>query len=907
MQLTTPNTSPATSPIPMIICPTSHDDWDWQMTFEQYYETAFSGYGVKGIFDSVTTIFAGTTSQDGDFRFSHTEACYLRRYLHDYPEKAAVLRAAGNRFCVLGGGITSPDNQVCHGEVFIRNYLTGHQYLKSVNLIGNVFLVAWLPDDFGHDPQLPVLLEALGMKAAALSRIPGSPQPTLCPSKQPADSTVRKDGLAFHWPGGDGSRVLTHFMPATYFGITAGETNLQDTAQSMQDFLSGHGGDTWPGGVIFATQGGDWQFPDSSVPGGNAGAYNWEGAISATVTSGDITALSQLGTFADYYQRLIASASDIPTDLLYAENYWTGYFASRPQLKIDHYQAAQWLLGAEVIGSILAIYAGTSSQDQAELAAAIARAWHLLVPTSHHDFVTGTAPDTVYQVPNPPKKEVWDSSGQLAMSSKAATLANEALNLGLSQLANTATATPQPGEIAVMVFNQIGRDLPDTAMVEMADPSGGTTDYLVRVGTSVGRVQRSSENTLLFQVPGMRSMAYQIVYLVPLGTVKPAPLATPASGDFSFSNDNTVNLVVSQSNGWAITQLAIGGKGYVQASAPANQIGIWNDAGNLYQFGMEFTTGCAEGSFDFDSNLTGGTGSLVEAGPIRWRFLGNLTDASGNAYTTQYDLIRGETLVRITTTGAAPGTSAPPGFSVLASFPTQTPEGETASVLEYGTSYFWENRDPQQSWSGLTFRASHDFAQLATAAGDSVAAVYHNGIPAWTIDGSVLRGCLLRNTPGGLRGASGSDTDSHTQSYTLDVCAQPAITGYPLRTSLYAQTRLYAAVLAATTAATMPETAQLASVVQPDAVLRVAKTDAPSEARRSLILRVQQARKDGQQLDIDLPFLANSGPVSPEIVTALETIPERHPAVSVSGTTASFTADRAVWTMKVPIGAGNAA
>ncbi len=906
--MTKPNTPASASPIQMIVCPTTHNDWDWQYTFEQYYET-MNNYGVKGILDSVIENFEGTTGQDQAFCFSYTEMGFLRRYLHAHPKKAAVLREAGTRFCVLGGGITSPDNQVSHCEVFIRNYLTGHQFLNSVRLMGNVFLVAWLPDDFGHDPQLPVLLEALGMQAAALSRIPGSPQPTLCPDQQPADGDVREAGLSFWWPASDGSQVLTHFMPATYYGITNNPNNnlnLQDTVECMQFFLDGNATATWPGGVIFATQGGDWQFPDSSLDSTNANAYDWADAIGASVTSGAVTVQGQVGTFADYYQSLMQSAGDIPTETLFAENYWTGYFASRPQLKIDHYQAAQWLLGAEVLGSILAVYGGASTEQRAELAAALDDAWHLLVPTTHHDFVTGTSPDDIYKVPSPTGEQVWDSYGQLDMSRRALTLANDALNLGLRQLAGAVTATPQPGEIAVVVFNQIGCDLPATAIVEMADPSNGATNYQVRVGANLSPVQTSSENTLLFQVAGMESMSYQVVYLVPQGPRTPPPPSVPVTGDFSFSNNGTVNLTVSQSKGWAITTLQVGGHNYVQPGAAANQMGVWNDSGNLYQFGMEFTSGCSTGSFRFKSPLTGGTGTPVESGPIRWRFLANLKDFSGNAYTTQYDLILGETLVRITTTGAAPGTTAEnsPGYSVVTSFHMQTAAGATASVLEYGTSYFWENRNPQQSWRGLTFRASHDFAQLATSAGDAIAAVYHNGIPAWTIDGSILRGCVLRNTPAGGRGAWGSDTDSHTQAYTLDVSAQPAISGYPLRTSFYAQTKLYAAVVASTTAATMTATAQLASVAQTNAVLRVGKTDAPSAAGRNLILRVQQSCTEAQQLDIDLPFLGNSGQIQPEIVTALETVPARRTVVRLNGTTASFRADRAVWTMKVPIGPG---
>jgi alpha-mannosidase len=897
------STPEPSSAVPMIICPTTHNDWDWQDTFEEYYQTASNGFGVQGILESVATILGGSSQQEKAFRFSYAEVGFLRRYLEDHPGDAAVLKAAGRRFCLLGGGITSPDNQACHGEVFIRNYLTGHEYLRSVGLIDNVFLVAWLPDDFGHDPQLPALIEALGMRSLALSRIPGSPQPVLCPTQQPANDDVRANGLSFYWPGNDGSKVLTHFMPATYYGITNGllDTEMSSASeiqQGIQSFLdANYDGVVWPGGTIFATEGGDWQFPTSSAPGGTAsGAYDWIDVndVSISSTSGDVTASCRLGTFADYHAALMRSTDDIPTFVLYAENYWTGYFASRPQLKIDQYQAAQLLIGAEVLGSILAVHAGTRAPGRAKLAEAIAGAWNLLVPTTHHDFVTGTSPDDVYQVPDAPTPPSWDSSGQLPMSAQAVTLAAGAMSLAMTQLASAAGATPSAGEIPVVVFNQVGCDLPDTALVEMADPSGGTTDYDVRVDDQVGFVQRSSDGTLLFQVPGMRSMSYRIVYLVPLKGLRPVWTPTDATGVVTMSNDGLVTLTLSEDDGWAITQLAIANRSYVQQNDTwANRIGIWNDDGGIYQFGMEYMTDCTPGTFEFASFPAGQGGTVLESGPLRWRFSGTLE----GGLATQYDLVRGETLVRITTAGAADANT-----SVLTSFSMQTPAGEVGSVLEYGTSCYWENRDPQQSWKGLTFRASRDFAQLATADA-AVAAVYHNGIPAWTIDGSILRGCLLRNTPGGDRGAKGSDDGSHTQSYTLDVQGRLAVTGHPLRTALYAQTPLRALEVAPQPDGTLPESAQLASVAQTDAVLRVGKMNpASDEGIRSLILRVQRAATGAQRLDVELPFLAGGGlRVTPEIVTALETVPDDAPTVVLWGTTASFEADRALCTMRVPI------
>ncbi|KAJ6528251.1 glycosyl hydrolases family 38 N-terminal domain-containing protein [Mycena vulgaris] len=882
----------------MMVCPTSHNDFDWQQTFGGYYTCSSNNFGVHGILESVATILE---SKDTDFRFSYAEVAFLRQYLNDDPAKAAVFNDT-EQFCLLGGGITSPDNQVAHSEVFIRNYLTGHEYLDSVGLLDNIFPVVWVPDDFGHSPQLPVLVEALGMKAIGLSRIPGSPQPSLCPEEQLAAADVRGNGTSFYWPGRDGSSVLTHFMPETYYGISG--FNSTNAHAGMEGFLAACSDCVWPGGTIFATEGGDWQYPNSTVPKGTA-PYNWTGVpgpLNSSVTG-------RLATFAEYYNTLMDNPIALRNFTLFAENYYTGYFASRPQLKIDHYQAARLLIGAEVLASILTIYNGTTPDMRADLQARIGAGWDLLVPTTHHDFVAGTACDEVYYSggscgnslcphPSPEVGGVWDSKGQLSMSNQTVALARDAMNTAMDQLSLVAAWTPQPNIVPVVVFNQLGLNLPDTAMVEMDDPSGGKVSYEVVVDNTVGPVQRSWDGKLLFQVPGMLSMAYMVVQLRP--SSGPTPPFTPrsiTSPTFLFGN-GAVNLTLGQASGWAIEDLTIGGRSYVQPGAAANRIELWQDDGNLYQFGMEFifSQGCGTGTFAPDSPLEAASANLLENGPIRWRFNASLDDAFGNVYLMQYDLVRGETLVHINTTGAAPQQNG--GWSVVTSFPMQTADGETASALEYGTAYFWEDREPQTSWDGLTFRASHDFAQLVTTqGGTAVAAVYHNGIPAWTINATTLHGVLLRNTPAVQRAASGKDNGTHSQYYTLDVQSQLASTGYPLRTSLYAHTPLRAVPLDLSQhLSTMPAAAQLASVFPRDIVLAVGKT-----SNSSLVLRIQRSDPTNQDVEVDLPWRFNSEGPLPSIVSALETPIDSAPPVTTSRASMSFRANRVLMTMNVPL------
>jgi hypothetical protein len=262
----------------------------------------------------------------------------------------------------------------------------------------------------------------------------------------------------------------------------------------------------------------------------------------------------------------------------------------------------------------------------------------------------------------------------------------------------------------------------------------------------------------------MLSMAYKVIRLQSLGGSPKLPFVPQGinNATFLFRND-AVNLTLARDFGWAIANLTIHNKSYVQPGAPANRIGLWEDSGNIYQFGMEFIDGCTTGTFSPHSSLNStGTAQLVENGPIRWRFNATLKDTFGNLYATQYDLVRSESLVRINTTGAAPQSG---GWSVMASFPMQTADGARGMVLEYGTVSF---REPQKSWAGPTFRANHDFSQLvARQNGAAVAAVYHNGMPAWSTNGTTLHGVLLRNTPGAARSANGTDNGTHSQHYTF--------------------------------------------------------------------------------------------------------------------------------------------
>lgn len=153
----------------LVVCPTSHMDWDWISSFEEYYKQGPEGSGAtEGAVQSVLGQAFSLAQPRSTFHFSLAEVGWLQRFLVD--QGGTVPATLSQALTLLGGGITSPDNLVCDGEVFVRNYLLGRAWVKAVGLGSALSNVSWMPDDFGHDPELPIILSAMGLGAVGFAR-----------------------------------------------------------------------------------------------------------------------------------------------------------------------------------------------------------------------------------------------------------------------------------------------------------------------------------------------------------------------------------------------------------------------------------------------------------------------------------------------------------------------------------------------------------------------------------------------------------------------------------------------------------------------------------------------------------------------------------------------------------------
>ncbi|RKH14608.1 hypothetical protein D7X74_19850 [Corallococcus sp. CA047B] len=886
----------------ILICPTTHIDWDWVFTFDQYYASNNQALGsnngrdtVQNIFNAAGALFAKRIG----FTFSVTEVGFLQRYARDNPGGIAIFAAAGADFCLMGGGVTSPDNLVSNGELFIRNYLVGRTWAKQVGLAGNLYDSAWLPDDFGHDPQLPVVLNAMGLTTAGLSRVPGSPQgsPGAAPINPVGPSIAAQlnaNGLVFQWQAGDGSSITALYMPDTYGTVgylSAG--NISSNAQTVNQFV--HQYKTgWPNGLRFIPVGIDFATP--SVTNGSGQQWSWLDVTDSynKLYGSENGVRGTTGTWKTYMDAVLMGPGTLPVNApLNAQNYWTGYFASRPELKTNQYAAARALMSAEVISAILRTSSSYAASSLDALDSTIWNGWEVIAPSTHHDFVTGTSPDNVYQ------------GEQLPLSRQGVSVATDVLSQGMDKLAQGISAKPQADEIPVVVCNTLGFDRALGLLAEVSHPP--EDDRFRRVQSVRGRkgllpIQRAANGSILFTADPP-SVGYETVYLSTQAPPGPIATATSPVGDTVTLSNDLISATLSKAAGWGISQLSFGVDGKTHtlfaSGGVGNQLRFYNDSGNIYQFGNEPYASSSPpvyGTFSQSMSATfvGGDARWLEQGPLRYRLQAVVTEQhSGHTFTLEYSLVAGERFLRMKLTGASPS-----GMSVVVAFPMVGDSGTVPTTLSYGTPHFQQDVLPVPNWPGPTFVATHDYVVPCVQQGSQpVGGIYHRGIPAWTLDSEgVLLGVVLRNTPGGGRGASGSDSGTHHQEYLL---APPVYVGgtprlvTPLKDALSVTTRLEARLITGGEGGALAETASLGRVTatnagtpveEQDVMIRVARVQAPGAAGgyptgcgttsgaipSSLVVRTEKRNSNATQLTVQLPFLGNSSTAETQAVTALE-------------------------------------
>ncbi|MFZ1010424.1 MAG: hypothetical protein WAN65_26530 [Candidatus Sulfotelmatobacter sp.] len=443
----------------------------------------------------------------------------------------------------------------------------------------------------------------------------------------------------------------------------------------------------------------------------------------------------------------------------------SGCYGSRPGIKILHHRTLRNLLAAELFsliaswgqssGGSLSIGTGVTQQDR------LLEAWNLLVPSTHHDYITGTAIPDVFH------------TEQMGLLEQAASLSRGILEDTLRTVAGA--IKPQnvqsPSLFPVAVFNPLGFSRENEVAYICGDDVKNAS--ITVSGTSY---QKTNDGGLLFAASAP-ALGYQTAYLTnadnpPANPVVVSPPANPVSATQVNISNGLVSATLQQNSTgiWGLTSvidLATGTQ-LINQNSFANQLLFYQENGDEYQFGNELTEP-AWNLADVSAYLSNPAIEIVESGTFRAIVRTSFTYNDGSTqleYVMEYIMYASEAMLRMRTKGAAPMIQTGPytGYSVLTSF-LLNPALPIDTVVR-GTPYHWTGVMPnwispqQVYWNGPMFMPTHNFV-IPQASGAALCAIYHSDVPAWGIsyewnsanqsfdqNNATLYGCLWRNGNG---------------------------------------------------------------------------------------------------------------------------------------------------------------
>ena len=385
----------------LIFAESSHWDPNWLLTSEQYYERR-----IRHILHAAIEAL----KKEPRRVFSIECIFFLKMFWDRNPDQQDILRDLINqgRMRLSGSGMTTPDTVLPDTEALMRDYLIGQEWLRQ-NYMTREPQTAYLTDDFGYSPTVPDIFSALGYDKVVLTRVDGMyfvatdfRPPWLFPRPGSSAELLGKDlkTLDFVWRGPGGSRVLCHWNAFSYFqgdmialsgiirwmGRNVGfpARSPGKVAKKIDSYIR-QLSPLSPTPYMFCPIGCDFvdPIPDlvSLLDGYNRTRYRDTGVYAVNAGLDD-------------YMELVSCYKDSLHELeLDINPYWMGFYASRPEMKRRCKKLCQDLILGE---KLLA-----ATDDETAAALGVDRelnlAWETLAVSNHHDFITGTSPDKVWE------------------------------------------------------------------------------------------------------------------------------------------------------------------------------------------------------------------------------------------------------------------------------------------------------------------------------------------------------------------------------------------------------------------------------------------------------------------------------------------------------------------------------
>ncbi|HEX6245183.1 MAG TPA: hypothetical protein VFZ61_29880, partial [Polyangiales bacterium] len=406
---------PADAARVLIFGESSHWDTNWLETSEEYFRRR-----IEPIFEAVLRAL----EQDPQRVYCLESLFFLKLYWERHPERQAALRRLFERrqLRMLASSFTTPDTLLPHPETILRDFQLGYDWLVR-NGLPAAPGTAYFPDNFGHSPHLPSLMQAVGVRAVGLTRIDG--MYFVACDYRPRDHFPRPGSTAellekvyrshdFVWRDDDGAEILCHWNAHTYFQgdmlAHAGIIRWNGRSFALPWRTRGHIARRIDGYVrqlqpsartpyLFCPIGMDFNDPIVDLR-ALLHRYNRENYP----RTGTWTVLAGMD---DYFALIDCHRAALPVLHADPNPYWMGFLATRPEVKQRSVRIARTLLLAEKLAAV--------SAPEAGLTEALSQGWNTLVLTNHHDYIPGTSPDRVWEEEQKPWLDSAEASARRAL------------------------------------------------------------------------------------------------------------------------------------------------------------------------------------------------------------------------------------------------------------------------------------------------------------------------------------------------------------------------------------------------------------------------------------------------------------------------------------------------------------
>lgn len=423
----------------VFVVPHSHNDPGWKLTVEEYYDRQS-----RHILDTIVD----TLSKDVRRKFIWEEMSYLERWWRDATDEkreAFTNLVHNGQLEIVGGGWVMNDEANSHYFAIIEQMMEGNMWLNDT--IGVVPKNSWAIDPFGYSSTMAYLLRRMGFENMLIQRTHYELKKELALHKN-LEYIWRQS-----WDAEETTDIFVHMMPFYSYDIphTCGpepaiccqfdfarmrafvyelcpwgqhpvETNQENVKERALKLLDQYKKKStlYRTNTLLVPLGDDFRY--ISIDEAEAQFRNYQLIFDYINSNPSLNAEANFGTLEDYFRTLRDEAERInysrPGEVgssqiggfpslsgdffTYADrqqDYWSGYYVSRPFFKAVDRVLEQTLRASEMMMAFLLGYCQRAQCEKfpTGFSYKLTAARRNLALFQHHDGVTGTAKDHVVE------------------------------------------------------------------------------------------------------------------------------------------------------------------------------------------------------------------------------------------------------------------------------------------------------------------------------------------------------------------------------------------------------------------------------------------------------------------------------------------------------------------------------